>query len=243
MLAAMAVGEKNLHVRPSSPGDAIAARRRWLGLTAEELVEQSNDEISLKLLSQLENNRYGLENLRLSKYKALLNVLRWTPAQFEEATGVPRLLSDPLPGAEEYEPTLRIPIIGTVSAGLSAIEEIVEAETFLSIDPRVAPHQLASAPPGSLYALLVNGDSMVSDFAAKEVRHGSHVVVEVGAAPTHGNLVVAWLPTREILVVKAYQEGSDVVLRSYNPRGPIFRLGAEPVEIRGVVRMVVSYPG
>lgn len=242
MLASVAVREKERQaVKPSSPGNAIAARRKWLGLTAEELVERTGGSINLKLLSQLENNHYDPGDLRLSKYKALLDALQWTPAEFEEATGVPPLISDPLPGAEEYNPTLRIPVVGTVSAGLAAIEEIVEADTFLHVDPRAAP-PLANRSPGKLVALIVNGDSMVSDNAARMVPHGSQVVVELGATPEHGDLVVAWLPNRETLVVKHYQEDRSVVLRSYNPRGPIFRLGEEPIEVRGVVRMVQIFP-
>lgn len=238
MLACMAVGRKDrLVVKPASPGAAIAARRRYLGLSQEDVVRLTNGAINLKLLSQLENDHKHPKTMRLAKYQALLSALRWTPAEFEEATGVPPLTSDPLPGAEDFEPVLRIPVMGTVSAGLAAFEEIVEADSFVQVDPRLAPG-LASIPPDALVALTVNGDSMISDSAARMVPHGAHVVVEVGAIPTHGDLVVAWLPNRETLVIKLYQEGRDVVLKSYNPRGPVFRLGEEPIEVRGVVRMV-----
>src|SRR5690606_7862812 len=132
MLASVALREKERQaVKPSSPGNAIAARRRWLGLTAEDVVERTGGSINLKLLSQLENNHYDPGDLRLSKYKALLDALHWTPAEFEEATGVPPLVSDPLPGAEDFEPVLRIPVMGTVSAGLAAFEEIVEADSYV----------------------------------------------------------------------------------------------------------------
>lgn len=242
MLAVMAVGEKNRPaVGPLSSGHAIASRRKWLGLTAEELVERTDGHINLKLLSQLENNHYEISDLRLVKYKALLGALQWTPSEFEEVTGVPPLTSESIPGAEAYTPTLRVPIVGSVSAGLAAIEEMVEADAYLHIDPRLSP-AISRANPGSLYGLKVNGDSMISDYASKIVPDGSHVVVEVGAAPEHGDLVVAWLPNRETLVLKLYQEDNHVVLRSYNPRGPVFRLGQEPIEVRGVVRMVQIIP-
>lgn len=246
MLATMAVGKTNAPaVRPLSTGHAIASRRKWLGLTAEDVVERTNNAINLKLLSQLENNRYDPRKLTLGKYQALLRVLKWTPAEFEEATGVPPLTSEYLPGATEYTPTLRVPVMGTVSAGLAAIEEMGEAESYVHIDPGLSP-ALASAAPRNLYALRVNGDSMVSDKASLTVPDGSIVIVEVGAVAEHGNLVVAWLPNRETLVVKLFQEGrdgeGDVVLRSYNPRGPMFRLGAEPIEVRGVVRLVHIVP-
>ncbi|HEX7041596.1 MAG TPA: LexA family transcriptional regulator [Trueperaceae bacterium] len=238
----MAVGEKyRPAVRPSTPGDAIAARRRWLGLTAEDVVERTGGVINLKLLSQLENNRYDLTDLRLSKYKALLEVLQWTPAEFEEATGVPRLVSDPLPGTEDYIPELLIPIVGTVSAGILGVEEYVEPEGHISIDPRLAP-QLAAIPPGKIVALRVNGDSMVSDTAARQIAPGSYVVIELGAIPRDRSLVAAWLPRREMIVLKEYREDSTAVLRSYNPGGPVFRIGDEEIEVRGVVRMIQTFP-
>lgn len=53
MLASVAVREKERQaVKPSSPGNAIAARRKWLGLTAEELVERTGGSISLSTHSQ-----------------------------------------------------------------------------------------------------------------------------------------------------------------------------------------------
>lgn len=243
MLASMAVTRTDkLIVRPLSTGHAIAARRKWLGLTAEEVVERTDGAINLKLLSQLENNRYDPADLKLGKYKALLDVLKWTPGEFEEATGVPPMAPEPLPGAEAYNPSLRVPVVGTVSAGLAAIEEIVEADSFLYIDPHVVT-SVRNAAPGSLVGLIVNGDSMVSDSAARTVPHNSHVVVELGAVPQNGDLVVAWLPNRDTLVLKMYQDDRNAVLKSFNPRGPVFRLGEEPIEVRGVVRLVQTILG
>lgn len=97
--------------------------------------------------------------------------------------------------------------------------------------------------PQDLVWMLVNGDSMVSERASRSVPQGSLVLVEVGALPRHGDMVVAWLPARDTAVIKQFQEGSDSVLRSYNLAGPVFRLGEEPLEIRGVVRLVQYKPG
>lgn len=243
MLAVMAVGEKKRPaVRPTSPGHAIAARRKWLGLSAEDLVERTDGAINLKLLSQLENNHYDPKDLRLGKYMALLSGLQWTPSEFEEATGVPPLATEgSLRGAESYVPTLSIPIVGTISAGMMGAEEYVEAEGHLSIDVMIAP-QLASIPPNRLVSMRVNGNSMASEKAARQIAPGSYVVIELGAIPTDGSLVAAWLPRRDLAVLKEYREDTSTVLRSYNPGGPVFRLGDEEIEVRGVVRMIVTIP-
>lgn len=240
MLGGMAASApKRPVIPPVSPGAAIAARRTYLGLSQQDVVTMSRGIINLKLLSKLENDHVNPSTLRLAKYQTLLEVLRWTPAEFEEATGVTPAVSD-LPGAAPYRPTVEIPLVGTVSAGLRDVEEMVEYSESIPLDPQ--SKVLRHAREEDLVAVLVNGDSMMSDAAARAIAPGSHIIVEVGAAPRDGNLVVAWLPQRDIAVVKQYREGSDTILRSFNPGGPVFRLGEEPIEIRGVVRMIQSYP-
>ena len=93
-----------------------------------------------------------------------------------------------------------------------------------------------------LVVLTVNGDSMVSPNAALSVPHGSMVIVERGAMPTDGELVVAWIDELELSVLKRYDEGDDVVLKSLNPRGPVFRAGEHKIDIRGVVRFYIGRP-
>src|SRR5690606_20842069 len=102
-------------IPPISPGAAIAARRTYLGLSQQDVVMRSRGVINLKLLSKLENDHTNPATLRLVKYQALLDVLHWTPTEFEEATGVAAAVSD-LPGAAPYGPTVEIPLVGTVSA-------------------------------------------------------------------------------------------------------------------------------
>lgn len=239
MLGGMAASApKRPVIPPVSPGAAIAARRTYLGLSQQDVVLRSRGVINLKLLSKLENDHVNPGTLRLAKYQALLEVLQWTPSEFEEATGVTPAISD-LPGAAPYRPTVSIPMVGTVSAGLAGVEEMVEYSDSIPIDPQSKVFRHAREE--NLVALLVNGDSMMSDATSRKIAPGSHIIVEVGAAPRDGQLVVAWLPERDIAVVKQYRENSNTILRSLNPAGPVFRLGEEPIEIRGVVRMVQSY--
>jgi SOS-response transcriptional repressor LexA len=232
---------KRSAARPASVGAAIKARRAFLGINAEDVVELTGGIVSLKLLSKLENNHTSVASLKLGRYRSLLSALQLTPAEFEELTGVTAALPEPeeMPNATAFLPTLRIPIAGTVSAGLRSVN-VSDATDHLALDPGLPG--LRGRASTNLVALRVNGDSMVSDRASNSIRPGAHVIVELGALPSNGDIVAAWLPDRDTAVIKEFREGSDVVLRSLNPTGPVFRLGEEAVEVRGVVRMILSYP-
>jgi len=227
--------------RPASVGAAIKARRAFLNLKAEDVVDLTRGAISLKLLSKLENNHVSPASLKLGKYRMLLSVLQLGPAEFEELTGVPASAPEPdeLPGSTPYTPSINVPLVGTVSAGLKG-HIVNDDHDTISLDATLPG--LRGRQKQNLVALVVNGDSMVSDCAATTVRPGSHVVVELGALPASGDLVAAWLVNREVAVLKQYGEGGDVVLRSFNPSGPVFRLKDEPIDVRGVVRVIMSYP-
>lgn len=225
--------------RPASIGAAIKARRAFLGLSAEDVYERSGGVISLKLLSKLENNHTSPGGLKLGRYRMLLHALQLSPAEFEALTGVPASAAEPeeLPGSREYEPSLRVPVLGTVSAGLREVR-VIDAEDHMLLDPSLPG--LRGRPSANLVALRVNGDSMVSEGARGNIRPGWHVIVELGAVPQNGDTVVGWLPEHDAAVVKQYREEPDTILRSVNPAGPVFRLADTEVDIRGVVRMVIG---
>lgn len=222
-------------VPPASPGRAIAARRNYLGLTQPDVVDATNNVINGSLLSRLETDRKSPASLSITKYNALVKVLRWTHAEFEEATGAAPATSD-VPGAIPYRPGIQVPIVGTVSAGLRHFGGDTEGMDTIPVDLNAAG--LEHANTNDLVWLQVNGDSMISESAATNIPHGAMVLVEVGAIPRNRDVVVAWLENRETAVLKQYREESNVILRSYNPAGPVFRLSDEPVDVRGVVRLV-----
>lgn len=226
--------------RPATPGDAIRSRRIYLGLQQEDLVERSNGALNFKLLSRLENNRKNPKDLTISKYNALVEVLQWTNDEFRENVGVAPQ-SESLPGSLPYVPSVQVPVIGTVSAGLAHVGEPMDEADTLPVDLDAAG--LKGVNPKDLVWLTVNGDSMISEAATASVPHKSRVLVELGAQPRDGDIVVAWLENHDTAVIKQYQERGDAVLRSYNPGGPVFRLGNEPFDVRGVVRLVQFKPG
>lgn len=193
-----------------------------------------------KLLARIETGEKSISSLRLTEYNALLRALEWSPADFTEATGVAMPEAEPVPGALPFAPSVQIPIYGSVSAGLS-LAEINDVPTdFLSLDPSLPG--LKGRPVSALGILTVNGDSMISPVAAQGIPEGSMVLVEWGAAPRHDDLVVAWLPEYETAVLKQYGEGGEVILRSFNPRGPVFRFGSTEADVRGVVRLIMRRP-
>lgn len=240
MLGLMESQHANRGAGPATPGAAIRARRIYLGLSQEDIAESTSNVINLRLLSRLENNHKSPASLSLSKYNALTKVLRWTSQEFRDATGVAPV-TESLPVASEYVPSHYIPIVGTVSAGLTNLGGDMDGMDTLPVDLHAAG--LAHVNHHDLVWMRVNGDSMISESAAASIPHGAMVLVEVGAVAKNHDLVIAWLENRETAVIKQYREASDVILRSYNPSGPVFRITDEPIDVRGVVRLVQYKPG
>lgn len=226
-------------VRPSSPGTAIRARRIYLGLQQDDIVARTGGVINAKLLSRLENDHVHPGSLRLGKYRALLTSLEWTPQEFEEATGVaPATADDDFPSAEPYLPTHRVPVAGTVSAGLKNVTKYSEFDVFLPIDgehPAIRGRE-------HLFAFEVDRDALVSDAAARMIPPHSMIIVELSAEPSVEDLVIAWLPERNRAVVMHKHENEHAIVHSYSPSGPVYRLGGEIVDVRGVVRMIQVFP-
>jgi transcriptional regulator with XRE-family HTH domain len=71
-----------------TPGAAIAARRRALGETIEDVVKLTGNAMNQKLLSRLENNHVEIQELRVVKLAALLSALRWQVSDLEKAAGI-----------------------------------------------------------------------------------------------------------------------------------------------------------
>lgn len=240
MLVSMTTDRPRRRIPPKSAGAAIAARRKYLGLTQEELADRTNNIINVRLQTRLENNKMSAATLTLTKYNALVAGLQWTREEFMAATGVAPA-SEEIPGSFPFHPSIRVPVLGTVSAGLASIGGEMDDVETMPVDLEASG--LRGINPDSLVWLIVNGDSMVSETAGRHVPPGSRVLVEVGGLPTDGDLVIAYLGARDTYVVKKFREQSQTVLRSLNPSGPVFRLGDEPLEIRGVVKLIQYKPG
>lgn len=232
------VGVMSSHTERPDAGARIRAQRAFIGKSRPDIEKETGGLIYRDLQKRVEDGQKKVRTIHLRHLKAWIDALNWTPAQFEEATGV-GLPETHVPGSSPFDGRMQVPLYGDVAAGIMGVEMDEKPETFIALDPTLPG--LKGRKPSRLGVLKVNGNSMVSPNAAQTVPEGSLVLVEWGATPSHGDLVVAWLPEHETAVLKQFQEGRDIVLRSLNPSGPAFRASEEP-DVRGVVRLVMRRP-
>ena len=122
-------------------------------------------------------------------------------------------------------PPASLPILGNIAAG-SPIEAIEVSETF-DLGELI--------PPGrEVYALRVQGDSMIEDAIAD----GDIVVVERRSHAQDGETVVAVLPDGEATLKRFYRE-DDNTFRLQPANAAMEPIRVPDVEVRGVVIGVV----
>ena len=133
--------------------------------------------------------------------------------------------------ALEVEPSVALPLLGTVAAG-RPILAIEDAET-LTVPSDMVPKRFRH------YALRVSGDSMIDE----QIRDGDHIVVRARDTANDGETVVALIRDEAATVKKLYREpGNRIRLQPANETmEPIFEDAAD-VRIQGVVvGLVRSY--
>lgn len=247
-------------------GEAITERREVLGYrfqpaladASRELEKEDPDNFkafSQQTLSRWENDRDGakLEGSNAKALRTLAYLLEWTSEEFYERVGVP---IGPVPQLDETmerrifgflerfgdraELSVRIPVYGSVAAGIRGFEQGEHDEYR-----RFAPEELPKGvDPSKLYLVKSNGTSMYEEGMSRPVPDGAWLLVEHDALPEEGQLVVAYIPERDIGVVKQFRKGAgDAVLRSYRVGGPMFWASEYPdMRLEGVVRRVSYEP-
>lgn len=228
------MGNETKRLTAREMGRAIAARRTLIGKTQPDIERETNGELYVKLLSRLETGKKPLHELAYSKLRTLIAALDWDATEFANANGVDTS-SVSLPSSRPYNATHPVPIFSSVSAGLSPTVQDDYVIGHFTLDPAVSG--LRGRNMNNMRIMTVNGDSMASPSVANDIPHGSHIVVELGAAPTDGDIVVAWIDDLEVAVLKRFEEGGTTVLTSYNPSGPVFRAAEHDIDVRGVVRL------
>lgn len=213
----------------------VAARRAYLKKSGADIETETGGAIYAKLLYRLEKGEKQLKDLPYAKLRRLMYALEWTPEEFADAAGL-ELPTATVPGARPYSPRHEIPVYETVSAGLARTP---------SEDEIVGTHYLDPSLPGlrgrnveKMVVVTVNGDSMASQDVMRDIPDGSMCVVEIGATPREGDVVIAWVHGHDLAVIKRYGEAMSV-LTSYRPDGPVFRASDVEIDIRGVVRQVI----
>jgi len=126
------------------------------------------------------------------------------------------------------EPSVELPLLGSVAAGLP-IEAITDDET-LAVPPDMVRRQKDN------YVLRVEGNSMIDE----QIRDGDYIVVQAQDNAEDGQMVVALVAGESATVKKLYREPGDRIrLQPANPTmDPIF-VSAMDVRIQGIVVGVI----
>ncbi len=135
---------------------------------------------------------------------------------------------------------VRIPILGTIAAGTDFIP--LDIPTSDQLDPDLDYLELPEdkfRSPASVYALHVQGDSMVDAL----IGDGDTVIVRKTSRARNGDMVATRI-TRdgefdEFTLKHFYREGDRVELRPANPNMAPIELHASEVDVQGKVLSVI----
>ncbi|MDE2805910.1 MAG: transcriptional repressor LexA [Gemmatimonadota bacterium] len=124
----------------------------------------------------------------------------------------------------EEEPTVPLPLLGTVAAGMP-IEAVEDTESF--------------SVPGDMirrgfehYVLRVSGQSMIDE----HIRDGDHIIVNARQTAEDGEMVIALVGDEAATVKKLYREpGNKIRLQPANDNVPPLIEPAANVRVQGVV--------
>ena len=118
--------------------------------------------------------------------------------------------------------TLELPLLGYVAAG-APIDAITTTETIAVPDNLVGRLDT--------YVLRVRGDSMIDE----QIRDGDYVIIEDRKNAENGEMVIALLGGTEVTLKKFYRENGHIRLQPANPAMQPLVIGADHVQIQGVV--------
>ena len=126
------------------------------------------------------------------------------------------------------EPSLELPLLGAVAAGLP-IEAIPDSETL------AVPADMVRRRKDN-YVLRVEGNSMIEE----QIRDGDYIVVQAQENAEDGEMVVALVGGDSATVKKLYREpGNRIRLQPANPTMSPIVVDARDVRIQGVVVGVI----
>ena len=181
-------------------GAIIAARRREMGLTLEEIAQH----VGVSRSTVMKWEKGHIKEMRRDKLMKLAEKLALDPAALveEEAHAEPRL-----PG-ESYrvESLSRVPIVGSVKAGYNglAFEDIEGYETMADLKN-----------PEEYILLRVTGDSMEPQILA-----GDLVLMHKQDDVESGEIAVCLINGDEGTVKKVIKQDGAVVLQAFNAKVP-----------------------
>lgn len=138
--------------------------------------------------------------------------------------------------AKSIGANLRIPVMGTIQAGLPipVLETRTSAETD-ELDMVELTADMARSHK-ELFALRVKGDSMIDAL----INEGDLVVLEPIEDARNGDMVAAWIKDREETTLKRfYRENGRIRLQPANPTMQPIYVAADQLSVQGRVVAVI----
>ena len=143
----------------------------------------------------------------------------------------------PEAGLPDEARSTRLPLVGTIAAGLPI--EAVEDRESLDLEALFAPRMMGGGAmsgagrSGDTFVLRVRGESMIDE----HIREGDYVVCRRAETARNGETVVALLPDGEATLKKLYRERGRIRLQPANDAfEPII---VDECRVQGVVIGVV----
>ena len=124
-----------------------------------------------------------------------------------------------------HEKTASLPLLGQVAAGLPILAHENREDTF------PVPSMLLHGLRSEAFMLRVDGESMKN----AGICNGDIIVVEFGAEPTDGEIVVARIDGEEVTVKRFFRKGKEIELRPENEAFSPMVYPVDRVEILGCV--------
>lgn len=203
-----------------------------------ELTERYGDGWSQGLLSKVENGRVDFSGWPGSRLYILLSAYRVPPALMLELAkrfGLERLTRYIAERQETYgvREGPRVKYRGKIAAGQLS-ESFAEDET-VSVGG-VPDWVVERFNLDEVFAVTVNGNSMLSPEAAETIPEGSTVFLHSRGRPSNGDIICAYLPAHDQTVLKRWVDGNGyAVLSSHNSdHKPIVVHGDEVIILQGV---------
>lgn len=211
--------------------ERIRQRRKSLGLSAEQVAERMG--VSPSTVYRYESK--DIKNMSIDKLEPIAEALHTTPAWLmgwsDQAVASDRDLESVI-GAQPFNPTHKIPILGRISAGLPIYaDEHIEGYTYTELNGGA-----------EYFALRVTGDSMT----AARINDGDLLIVRRQDMVENGEIAVVIVGDADATVKRFYKEGQTVTLmpQSTNPihRPQVYNLAETRVRVLGrVVKNEISY--
>lgn len=168
----------------------------------------------------------SLEEIQRRFKLASVSTVHFHVKRLQEAGYLQREINQPRAmSAEKNSRTIRIPLMGTIAAGVP-IEAIEVPETIT-----IAKDDIGKF--GNHYALRVQGNSMIDD----GIYDGDIVVLRQQSAADNGQTVVAVVNDNEATLKRIYREKDRFRLQPANPT--LFPMYTKELEVRGVVVRII----